>query len=192
MIHVVLSEDEVELALWQAAHCSFGGVSRVRSTDRSTTVHSDNVVGQLGQIALHKYWHGHLLWYGVGRHRQNQTPLQGDGGEDLLGTNVDVKTSVMRAGSDPTRYNLLVRPAERHDCWVYVLALIEPDWEDALPPTVLLAGWYNDEDLPKPEPLGPFRGACKVPVAKLHPLPPVQYHHQILIPSATEVECGSS
>jgi hypothetical protein len=37
---------------------------------------------------------------------------------------VDIKGSLMRYSNNPLNYRLLVRPKERHDNWIYVLALV--------------------------------------------------------------------
>ena len=115
------------------------------------------------------------LLYQLTRTVRDLTPEAGDGGGDLLATNVDVKCSVMRAGPDPLRYRLLVRPKERLPDAVYLLALVAPDvWTTG---TVTLVGWCRDNDLPvAPAAEGPFAGAFVRPATTLNPLPPVTFN----------------
>lgn len=176
MQSIPLSGYDWNLVQHHALKASLGGISRVRAgADRSAFLNQDQVVGQLGTIALHKYLYGTTERYIFSRHAQNRVPDQGDGGEDLPGANVDVKTSVMRYGQDPLKYNLCVRPRERHAGWVYVLALVPKDYECNR--VVHLLGWQADEDLPsEPAAAGPLAGAFVVPASDLHPLPPIQYN----------------
>lgn len=172
---ITLSKYDWNLATYHAGKAEVGGVSRVRSTaDRTATLVEDQLVGQLGTIALHKYLYGTTERYILSRHVQNQFPDVGDGGEDLPGANVDVKTSVMRYGQNPYAYNLCVRPRERHPDWVYLLALVPNDY--VVNRVVQLVGWTLDANLPDVVRAdGPLAGAYVVSAADLLPLPPIQY-----------------
>jgi hypothetical protein len=159
-----------------AAHAELGGVSRVReAADRAAQLKQDQGVGQLGEIALSKYLGGTPLFYELTRVVRGMNPDRGDGGADLLATNVDVKCSQMRAGLDPLRYRLLVRPQERVATAVYVLALVGADvWQTGL---VQLVGWCTDAQLPRaPVQSGVFAGAFVVPATSLTPLPPIRFN----------------
>lgn len=153
-----------------ASRAALGGQSHVRDADaRRAALSEDQVTGQLGQIALHLYWHGHLHLYRVGRTVQDQYPTVGDGGMDMVGTNLDVKTSLVRTALPLEKHHLLVRPAERHPDWCYVQALLTES-------EIHLMGWYPDSDLDGwAATSGNFAGACAVPCSALYPLPPVRY-----------------
>lgn len=189
MITVPLTRGELRLAEAQAQACALGGTSHIRgASDRAASLTEDQVIGQLGTIAMHKYWFGDLTRYLMGRYVQNQHKWDGDGGDDMLGGNLDVKTSLMRRSPDPLYYNLLVRPRERHDGWVYVLALVPVDYKDTL--RVHLLGWLGDAELPT-EPMadGPMAGAFKVPAVDLNALPPVRFN---LLPDSLRQDSGVS
>lgn len=176
-LHVVtLSPAERALAQDYAARAAVGGRSQVRApADRQAALVDDQVVGQLGELALSKYLGGTPLFYELTRTVRDQRPTVGDEGGDLLATNVDVKCSRMRASPDPLRYRLLVRPKERHPKSVYVLALVGPDvWQSG---QVTLVGWSRDRDLPRaPARDGPFAGAYVVPATHLAALPPLEFN----------------
>jgi len=178
-IHIIqLSPSERERCRHFAASAAVGGRSEVRGrADREHFLVTDQEVGQLGESALSKYIGGTLLFYELTRTIRDLDPQAGDGGGDLLATNLDVKCSVMRASPDPLRYRLLVRPRERHADSVYVLALVAPDvWQTG---DVQLVGWCKDSDLPSQSARdGPFAGAYVVPATELHPLPPFTFNWQ--------------
>jgi hypothetical protein len=177
---IELHPGDVAVAEANARAACMGGVSRIRGDDRMATLGEDQIVGQLGQIALHRYWFGHLHLYAVSRWHANQNPELGDKGHDIPGANVDVKASVMRRSQDPMTYNLCVRPRERHDGWVYVLALVPPNWRDSL--EVYLVGWAQDQDLPAlTVSEGPLSGTYALPATYLRELPPVRFR---LLPEA--------
>lgn len=170
---IQLRSDELQLVEHFAKQAALGGTShvRIRSDERLEQLREDQLVGQVGECALSRYLCGSSLLYAITRTMRNLTPTQGDGGGDLLGTNIDVKTSVMRYSPEPLHYRLLVRPAELHPGTVYVLALVYPDWRETR--EVSLVGWATREDLPDlPAPHGPFQGAYVLPAPHLHPLPP--------------------
>jgi hypothetical protein len=167
---------DIRLAEAQAEACAMGGESQIREVhDRAEKLREDQVVGQVGTIALHRYWFGHVEQYMMGRYFQNKMPWEGDGGEDIPGANIDVKTSLMRRSTDPMTYNLPIRGRERHAGWVYVLALLPLDYRESK--QVFLMGWIGDSELPaEPKADGPLAGAFVMPVPKLNPLPPVAFN----------------
>jgi len=71
----------------------------------------------------------------------------GDGGQDLPGLNVDVKTTAARA-MNPAHFSLIVSPKEYHAETVYILALAQRNGEGM---SVGLVGWDQlvDKDLRK-------------------------------------------
>lgn len=172
VVTLPLSAADVAVARRHTTHSSFGGRSAVRP-ERGDTCVADNLVGHLGQIALHWYLYGSLERYELGRWLQNQFPTTGDGGSDVPGLRLDVKTSLMRTQQPLLRHRLLVRPAERHPDTVYVLALVTK--VEQLP-LVHLVGWARDSMLPaEPAPTGVFQGAYVLPATELHPLMPLNY-----------------
>ncbi len=169
-----LRPDELRLVEHFAAQAAIGGTSHVRGDDRAAKLRDDQLVGQAGECALSRYLSGSSLLYALTRTRRNLAPTAGDGGGDLVGTNIDVKCSVMRYSLDPLQYRLLVRPAELHLGTLYVLALVTPDWYTTR--EITLVGWASWEDLPdRAELEGPFRGAFMLPASALHPLPPFRW-----------------
>ena len=175
MLAIELTQSEFNLAKYHAMRAEIGGVSRVRDLrERTATISEDQLVGQLGNIAIHKYLHGHSQQYAIGRYVQNKNPRVGDGGEDVLGMNLDVKTSLMRQSENFYSYHLPVRPHEMHQNWVYVLALVKPDFE--LTWNVFLMGWASSNMFPPPEESGVFKGAHLLRADKLVPLPPIKYN----------------
>lgn len=170
---VGLSPDDLEAVAGYAGRAQVGGRSEVRTAgDRQPNLATDQLVGQLGEVALSRYLGGTRLFYELTRTVRDLDPAAGDGGGDLLAVNVDVKCSLMRASQDPLAYRLLVRPRERHAGLVYVLALVEPSvWQTG---EVTLVGWCKEADLPsQPQRDGPFAGAYVVPATQLQPLPPI-------------------
>ena len=175
MVTVQLRAYDIRLAEAQAEACAMGGESQIRATkERAEKLLEDQIIGQVGTIALHRYWFGHVEQYMVGRYFQNKMPWEGDGGEDIPGANIDVKSSLMRRSQDPTTYNLPIRPRERHPNWVYALALLPLDYRESR--RVHLMGWIGDDELPaQPKTDGPLAGAFVIPVTQLHRLPPVTF-----------------
>lgn len=165
-----------------AVRCSLGGSSQVRGSDRADKLLEDQMCGLIGNYALSLWRDGDDRSYRDARHSQNQFASKGDGGYDLPRVRFDVKTSMMRGSNEPLRYNLAVRPRERHAGWVYGLALIERFSMESLKSnpqvTVHLVGWATDDELPeKPNGAGVFSGAYTLPVMSLHPFTPLIYEH---------------
>jgi len=171
-IRIPVSSTMLDVARRFAEAACMGGSSSVRGSDRLERLMEDQTVGQLGQMALAIWKDGHLGEYLIQRAAANTYPTHGDGGADLVGSNVDVKSSLMRASSDWSAYRLPVRPAEMHDGWVYVLALVEPDLS-----AVLLVGFATSTEVSAGglEQGGPFAGAYTMAAADLRPLPPIDW-----------------
>jgi len=174
---VWISPIEVKYCMSQAKLAEIGGQSHVRkSKDRQGILKVDQIVGQFGQYALSIYLFGRPDQYYTQRMVANLHPEVGDQGQDIVGLNVDCKTSLMRNSKNPMDYHLLVRPKEKHPGWCYFHALVLPNGESSLDPKknllIRLTGWANENELPKaPETDGIFKGAYKLEVAKLNPLP---------------------
>jgi len=158
------------------------GKSHVRGADRVATMATDGLVGQLGMLAYHEYMQPHGIYtYTQMRWYQNMMPSTGDGGHDYPQLNVDVKASRIR---DSERhlvrgYHLIVRPAERHDEWIYVRALVDfdDDWESAETGAIVhLMGWATTGMLPyKVAGDGIFKGAYVLPCSELMALMPFRW-----------------
>jgi len=182
MITIKISPMEFPFIKSMAEKACIGGISRIRgSEDRKKELGMDQFVGQAGTYAFLKYYTGQPLCYEymVSRYYANLHPHEGDDGSDLPAANLDVKTSYMRGPADPMTYRLLVRPAERKENWVYVLALVRKneipfdEWTGAI---VDLIGWASSEMLPsETEKEGPFSGAHLLGATELKPLMPLRY-----------------
>ena len=191
LLYIHLTPTERERSAHFARHAAVGGVSRVRDrADRAASLHTDQAVGQLGEMALSKYLGGTPLFYELTRTIRDLDPTKGDDGGDLLATNLDVKCSAMRASTDPLKYRLLVRPRERKANAVYVLALVGQDvWQTG---TVCLVGWCRDHTLPESCARdGPFAGAYVLPATQLAPLPPLEFNWRWHYPELTYRSPGS-
>ena len=179
-VSIWLGPRELRYCKEMAELAEIGGHSLIREEDREVTLQIDQLVGQIGQYALALYLLGEPSKYYAQRMIANIHPEIGDSGQDLIGANVDVKTSLMRASQDPMEYVLPVRPKELHEGHVYILALIEPNGESSLkvnePLLVHLVGWATTDDIMStPEEDGIFKGAHVIQARKLHPLPPIQW-----------------
>jgi len=176
---IVLRAEDVAVCRENARLACLGGRSSVRGADRAAALKVDQFVGQLGNAALSIYLTGSTDAYARTRREANETPWRGDGGSDLLGLPLDIKTSLMRCSRDPYDYRLIVRPAELHDGHTYVLGLVEhPAWSgstlrDMGEATVHLVGWARREGLGSPEASGMFAGACVLGAHLLNPMMPV-------------------
>ena len=176
MITIRLNKNEIDFIKTLSKDAEIGGASNVyRDHDtRMNQLSEDQLFGQLGEAALHKYWYGHLLEYSRSRWYRNRVPYIGDNGHDLMPFNIDVKCSKIRNQRlDFLGYNLIVRPNERHDGWVYVLALGELHDENSA--FIHLMGWASDDMLPHhPEDTGIFSGAFVLPCKSLKELMPLK------------------
>ena len=187
MEQILLSSSEVSLAKSHATLMELGGKSFRDKDSRKENLSLDQLVGALGEMAFSIYLTGSKHAWELTRRARNTCIGVGDDGEDLLGLNVDVKTSLVRSISRPIwEYNLAVRPAELRDGTVYVLALVtklsfeqreftseeSPGWQTDDGATVNLMGWAEREDLPlSPNSSGTFAGAYSLPANGLNRLP---------------------
>lgn len=172
-IAVKLTPEQFRLAKQRAQQAAFGGRSQIRDQQkRQAMLLEDAVVGQAGNLAWSLYHFGTDHYYQLTRHVANVYPASGDGGYDILGLTVDVKTSAIRSKLPLGEYHLAVRPEERHRGWVYVLALAQLSDAEDQGCTVYLVGWLKDDELPEyPAMDGVFKGAFIKTASQLHPLP---------------------
>jgi hypothetical protein len=145
----------VDLIITNAKKAEIGGRSQIRnSKSRVSNLSEDQLVGQISTYCASMILTGSPEGYIQARDKANANPLAGDNGVDISGLpNMDIKGSLMRYSNNPLNYRLLVRPKERHDNWIYVLALVPKE----RPYKTYLVGWANDNDLP----LKPYDGEIK-------------------------------
>jgi hypothetical protein len=178
-VEVIISEYSFKVAEHMAKKAEVGGVSRIFSDkkERLKRQREDSLVGQLGTLAGSKFFLGGVERYVESRYMQNKFPHHGDGGEDIIGSNIDFKVSLKRYEDiDPLNYHLLVRERERHSNQVYIHGLIPPWDEDGRPNKVIFTGWATDKDLPKDKVQdGPLEGAFAIEVKSLKALPPIEW-----------------
>jgi hypothetical protein len=168
IVRVRLTEDEVALARRMAAAAEIGGKSNFREPgERASVLSADQFVGVgLGELACNKYFFS-VDAYAQSREARNASPKDGDGGSDSPGWKIDYKTSLARK-RNLLSYNLVVRPRERHDGFIYVLALVREEEIDSPTPEVNLIGWATDEMLDgRMVSDGVFAGAFVMPASRL-------------------------
>lgn len=175
IIRMLLSGTEMRYIYKMARSAEIGGSSSVRDgAEREEFLSEDQIIGQIGTFAGHKYMFGNANDYRTTRWYANKYPTHGDTGSDVTGANIDFKTSLIRGMKPPLAYNMLVRPRERHERWVYYQFLVESYSEKSA--TVLLLGWASTEMLPsKVADGGIFNGAYVLPVTLLNPLPALEW-----------------
>jgi len=176
LIPMTVPVTEMKYLVRMAKAACIGGKSNIRGADRNDKLLEDQVVGQIGQYVGSRWLQGNPLPYVQARWVANQNPTVGDGGSDILGSNLDFKASLVRTpGGDPLDYRLAVRPRERHDGWVYVLVLVTKLVRKE-PVESLIVGWASDRMLPtRPESSGVFKGAFIINARDLNPVPPITW-----------------
>ena len=175
MHKISISPHEFDLCKMHARKACIGGKSQFRKEDRFDTLYMDNLIGQLGNCTLSKWLTGRIDAWMQTRYVANQNPYKGDGGSDLLGSNIDVKTSLMRKEQDPWRYNLVVAPKELHQQdWIYILGLVPKFEADGIAKEVWLVGWATGEEVASrgKRDGGKFKDFYVVKSRDLHRLPP--------------------
>lgn len=171
MERIVIPDADLAVIRANAQLAEIGGKSSVRPyAERQANLATDQLVGQLCE-AMVLFCTCSLDGYLAAREKANADRYSGDHGRDLIGLPVDIKGSLMRSGGKPADYRLIIRPRERRDRWVYVLALVECL---QAPITVHVAGWTRVTDLPLADTDGPFRGAHTVWADDLKPVQKLQ------------------
>lgn len=175
-IKIGILHRDYDYILRMARLSEIGGKSAVRGIDRDVTLGEDQRTGHIAEAALHKYWFGHLTYYAIGRWYKNQYRDSGDGGSDIHAMNVDVKGTLLRTFDRALEdYRLCVRPAEMHEDWVYILALVAMlKNNETLAAGVYLMGWASSDMFGPPEASGIFQGAHVITAHQLHALPPLR------------------
>lgn len=174
IIEVRLSASEMAFLKRQAAKAEIGGKSHVRGADRQDKLRQDQLVGLMGHFAAIRALFGSSWLFQLQRHFAGVYPLDSDGGADCPGARLDVKSSLITK-PNLLDYRLPVRPRERHNGMVYLLALVELEPR----PTAHLVGWCTAEMLPdKPATDGPFSGAYVIGARELHPIMPLRWFQE--------------
>lgn len=167
---------ELQICKWHAHQFPLRGErdfpQEFRREGNEETLWRQNMVGQIGTLAFHKWFTGGNHSYMLSRWIANQTPYQSDGGSDFPVLNVDVKTSLYHPHLPPLNHHLAIRPSCEQTGWVYVLALMEyPVGMDQVV-SVDLIGWAETEMFPEhPRRKGVFRGAKVLQGKYLNPFP---------------------
>jgi hypothetical protein len=164
--------EAVDLLRENVEKACLGGATSIRgeawSWERVFNLPNDQLVGQLGECALSLFLTGSSDAYFEARRQKNRFPWSGDGGSDLPGRKVDVKTSLVRSARPVGGFRLFVRPVELHDDTTYILALARPAWNGSM--LVSMEGWANSGDLERTT----FRGRDDVvyalPSERLRPM----------------------
>lgn len=182
---LVIGGRELDTCRRYARQAEIGGRSNIREqVARMEEIGRDQLVGQIGTLALAKWLKGTSAGhheYALGRQVANRAPTVGDGGADIVGSNIDVKTSLCRyPGKALSDYNLVVRPREWHAGQVYVLALVEAPlecgWREWTTVIVHLMGWATAEQLRDTGGTDErFGDASVLPAYELQPLPPFRW-----------------
>lgn len=148
MIKIYLSDNDLAIIRKYVPGACLGGRSHIRmQTDRKKKLEDDQFVGLAGVAAFCKWMYGNLDLFEETRKEADKHRWNGDGGSDLLGLAIDIKTSRMRAGPDYP-YHLYIREAEYHPKTCYILALMPPDKDN----WCNLCGFCDGLFLPDPTP----------------------------------------
>lgn len=173
IIMINIKPDLFRLAVYHTNKACFDGVSRIREgTDRKANMFSDNLTGQLANLALSLYTTGSFEEYHKVRQKANANPYIGDEGYDLLNIRIDIKGSKRQnPDRDLLAYNLPVRPHERHKDCVYILAILDIS-QKIEQATSHMIGLATEEMLPKYTTSGGiFKGAYILEAKNLIKLP---------------------
>ena len=153
--HVPISSEEIEYLKAFIADACIGGKSEIHNTEeRIGKLTIDQTTGIIGEYVLSKLYFNSPLPFEEHRAWCKIHGRYGDGGADILGTNIDVKTSLVRSTKPMLLYNLGVFPDERHEGNVYVSMLVTginddcviTDKEQGVVAHVI--GWCFEHELP--------------------------------------------
>lgn len=169
MLILTLSTTDLYHIKQRAKATAWGGQSAIRQDNRKDTLHNDQLIGHCGEYAgcmyltggNHRYYMSQLV-----SERLHQLDARlGDGGEDILGLNLDFKTSRQGEKTEIMNHKLAVRPNEFKLDWVYMLMLvlrndehISFNFDRSI--DVAIVGWASSDMFPKhTETRGIFKGA---------------------------------
>lgn len=173
-IRMTVEGSDFALAKSYAKAFELGGRSFRDPMSRAENLEIDQLVGALGEMAVALYLTGNSHVWKLTKWARFQCFSQNDGGEDILGLNLDVKTSLVRSTLPLGDHRLGVRQEEIRDDTVYMLCLVTELTDDSA--TIEIMGWAAREDLPDiPVNSGPWDGAHCLPAGRLRPLPPIRW-----------------
>lgn len=185
MITITISSTELQYIKKQASLKEWGGQSAIRGDDRNATLSIDNLIGCIGEFAGCVYLYGNgAEFYKAQEYSQElrrKGVSLGDGGQDIIGLNLDFKTSKQHEDRSPLKHWLPVRPNEFKPDWVYMLLivlsndeLIGFDFDKHI--DVAIVGWASSDMFPKHTAKdGVFSGAYCLPASKLVKPMPVKW-----------------
>jgi len=159
------------------ASCLDGKSSIIHDrAERRSRLWRDALVGHSGELALSLYMFGHPHAYVKSRLEREKNPWAGDGGTDLPGTRLDVKTSYLGPGKSPSGYALFVRPREFHQETVYVLGTMTV-LRSPFKAYVGLVGWMPGKEYHQFKQSYTYHGEKiqGVPIQQLYPMMPLRW-----------------
>ena len=188
MIILTLSPYEVRYCLHHAKSTAWGGKSSIRE-NRQDTLRIDQVIGHLGEYAGSVYLTGHPQEYYksqlFSQELHKYDAKLGDGGQDIIGLNLDFKTSKQYEDRSPLEHLLPVRPNELRKNWVYMLMIVmnnnghELDISGQAAIDISIVGWASSDMLPKQTTKsGTFKGAYCLPAKKLIQPMPIKWNYR--------------
>jgi hypothetical protein len=185
----MLTEDEVEALDPLIQEAIIGGPSHIAPYRTKEELTEFQYCAFWGEAAYHKYTYGHIYFLIYIRELRNKNKGKGDGGQDIEGRNIDVKTSAMRSKKNKgilKGYRLLVRKHDLRKTWTYIAGFVGLKYllfKKGLvryPVTVDLVGWATHpsdilKENTKEHPDGEdwFEDAYLTLNEKLNPLPPI-------------------
>lgn len=175
IITYTISDPDLAFIRRMAKEAELGGFSEIRSGEnRKRNLSNDQVVGQLGTFVGSRHLLGDSRDYRATRWYANKNKWSGDGGSDISGANIDIKTSMVRNKSkDLLTYKLLVRPRELYDGWIYILSLVTRITQTEA--EVKLIGWASNDMFGEPAKSGIFSGAHVLEAKDLNPIMPIKW-----------------
>jgi len=176
---------------WVVDEMSMPGLSKIakmKMLGLSSNIDNDNVpqgkklwenqlIGYMGQMKVIEHLTGTNLLFYQDVEELGSKPV-GDGGSDIPGGRLDVKTTLMRYGPNWNTYHLLVRPREFHEDTVYVQCLVSSYSDKGA--KGMIVGWlysWQVEEMNTPNP-GKFGDAYCVNVKHLNPFMDCRWERQ--------------
>jgi hypothetical protein len=136
----------------------------------------DRTIGVIGEYAINVYMRGKIegfLKFDEFRTEMNGKPAGDDGGSDVPGFPIDIKTSAMRSTRLKTLdYHLPIPPKDRRDGNVFVLGLVDKGYLDIENRKMIvdIIGWAHDKEFTQYRSTGVFEGKYVIKARELHPM----------------------
>ncbi len=172
-----ISIAEMQMLRRKAQSAMIGGKSNIREkSDRADHLEEDQLVGMIGHYA----WS--VVHFGTSQHFLNQrwisdkNKYQGDLG-DIIGANIDVKSSRLNHSRPILKHSLVVRAREYREDVIYVLVLVDIVNEPNRLSQAHLVGWIEGSRMPpQPNESGIFEGAYSTEASNLNPVMPIRWY----------------